>query len=111
MSSDVAGQAVVVVARIPAKPGEAQQLADAFATASPQVHAEDAGCLLYAAHVGDDDSVWIVEKWASADELDAHGRSDAMKAIGAAIGHHVAGRPEVHRLTAVPTPGSDKGAL
>jgi quinol monooxygenase YgiN len=102
---------VIVVARIPAKPGQAQQLAAAFATASPQVHAEDAGCELYAAHVGDGDDVWIVEKWASAEELDAHGRSAAMKAIGAAVGPHVAGAPEVHRLTAVPTDGSPKGEL
>lgn len=102
---------VIVVARIPAKPGQAQQLADAFASASPQVHAEDAGCELYAAHVGDGDDVWIVEKWASGEDLDAHGKSSAMRKIGGAIGQYVGGAPEIHRLTAVPTDGSPKGAL
>jgi quinol monooxygenase YgiN len=102
---------VVVVARIPAKPGQGQALADAFAVAAAKVHAEDAGCLLYATHLGDGDDMWIIEKWASVADLDAHGTSDAMKAVGGAIGAFVGGAPEVHRLTAVPTPGSDKGLL
>lgn len=100
---------VVVVAFIPAKEGQLDALVDAFTGASPAVHAED-GCLLYAAH-RDKDALVVIEKWASAAAIDAHGKGAAMKALGTAIGPYVGGRASIHRLTAAPAGDAGKGAL
>lgn len=100
---------VVVVAFIPAKEGQLDALVEAFTGASPAVHEED-GCLLYAAH-REDDSLVVIEKWASAAALDAHGKGAAMQAMGTAIGSYVGGRPSITRLTAVPAGDATKGAL
>lgn len=100
---------VVVVAFIPAKEGQLDALVDAFTGASPQVHGED-GCLLYAAH-REDDSLVVIEKWATPAALEAHGKGAAMQALGTAIGPYVGGRPSITRLTAVPAGDAAKGAL
>lgn len=100
---------VVVVASIPAKEGQLDALVEAFTGASPAVHAED-GCLLYSAHRSDDALV-VIEKWASPAAIEAHGKGEAMKAIGAAIGPYVGGRASITRLTAVPAGDAAKGAL
>ena len=65
---------------------------DMFPTA-----AEEAGTLVYAAHrVPDDpDAVVMYELYASADAQEAHGRSDAAAAFGAALDGLLAREPEV----------------
>jgi quinol monooxygenase YgiN len=100
---------VVVVASIPAKEGQLDALVEAFTGASAAVHAED-GCLLYAAH-RDADALVVIEKWANAAAIDAHGKGSAMQALGTAIGPYVGGRPSISRLTAVPAGDAAKGAL
>ena len=64
-------------------------------------HAE-AGCLAYALHRGSDDPqrFVLVERWASREDLDAHGVADHMEASRAAAG----GARTFHRRGATGTP-------
>ncbi|HEX7354526.1 MAG TPA: putative quinol monooxygenase [Mycobacteriales bacterium] len=100
---------IVVVASIPAKDGDVDGLLAAFQSAVPAVHAED-GCLRYAPHRGED-AVWVIEHWASPAALEAHGKGDAMAAVGKAIGAYVGGRPTIHRLAPAPAGDADKGSV
>ncbi len=78
---------------ITAKPGRRDALLDAFRANLPAVRAED-GCLEYGAAVDADglgrfqtmfgpDTVVVIEKWASADALKAHGAAPHMVAFAA----------------------------
>jgi quinol monooxygenase YgiN len=104
--------AVVVVATLQPKAGERQFLIEAFAKTAPRVHSEDEGCLLYALHdAGEPDGpLVIIEKWASAEALTAHGQSPAMRELGGAFAGRLAGAPVVVRTTPVPIDGS-KGVI
>jgi quinol monooxygenase YgiN len=73
------------------------------------VHAEP-GCELYALHEGGGEFV-MVERWASRDALAAHGKAEALTALGAALTGKVTGPPEVRRLAAVPAGDAERGAL
>ena len=91
-----------VVAVITAKPGMRGALLEAFRANVPAVRAED-GCIEYGAAVDADgignvqaklgpDTLFVIEKWASAEALAAHGASAHMKAYAAATKEWVASR-------------------
>ena len=84
---------VHVLAMITAKPGQRDAVLDIFHANVPNVRAED-GCIEYGAAVDVDvlgrfqamlgpDSFVVIEKWASADALKAHGASPHMAAYAA----------------------------
>ncbi len=84
---------VHVIAVITAKPGMRGQVLELFNANVPAVKAED-GCIEYGATIDADgvggfqtkfgeDSLVVIEKWASLDALKAHAGSDHMKAYGA----------------------------
>ncbi len=75
---------VRVVALLAAQPGKGPELVAAFEALVPLVHAED-GCLEYDLHgyVDDPDKFVVVERWASAEALAAHGAAEHMAAHGA----------------------------
>jgi quinol monooxygenase YgiN len=102
---------VVLVATIRPKADRQQDVVDAFTSGIPRVHAEDAGCELYALHTGGDGRVVMIEKWASAEALQAHGRSDAYAALGRSLAGLLDGAPDLQTLTAVPAGTPDQGAL
>jgi quinol monooxygenase YgiN len=63
---------LVVVAVLSAKPGRGAAVIESFREVSPLVHAEP-GCELYAAHLEQDgETVVMVERWSTRDDLDAH---------------------------------------
>ncbi len=99
---------VVVVANLHAKQGRADAVAAAFGEHIPAVHAEE-GCELYALH-RDGDQLVMIEKWASSEALDAHGKGSTMAAIGESLKGLMAAAPEVHRLDPLPYGGA-KGAV
>ena len=80
-----------VVAIITTNPGHRETVLQAFRANVPAVHAED-GCIEYGATVDADagqfqtkfgpDTFVVIEKWASMDDLKAHGASAHMKAYG-----------------------------
>lgn len=100
---------VVVVAVITPEPGEEDAVREAILETIPKVHAEP-GCELYALHEGAGEFV-MVERWASPEALAAHGKAEALTALGAALAGKVAGPPQVRRLDAVPAGEAGKGAL
>ena len=100
---------VVVVAVITPKPGEEDAVREAILECVPKVH-EEPGCELYALHEGVGEFV-MVERWASPDALAAHGKAEALTALGAALAGKVAGPPQVRRLDAVPAGDAERGAL
>ncbi len=92
-----------VVAIITAKPGRRAELLDRFLTVVPIVQAED-GCIEYRPvidhHAGLDgdrealgpDSYIVVEKWASAEALDAHVATDHMRTYAKETGNLIGSR-------------------
>ena len=97
-----------VLAIITAKPGERETVLAVFRANMPAVHAEE-GCILYEPTIDapdagavqtplGPDSFCVVEQWASMAALQAHGRSEHMKAYAAKVKDHLAARV-VHVLT------------
>lgn len=91
-----------VVAIITTKPGMRAAILEAFHANMPAVHAEQ-GCIEYgpatdAEGIGPiqtklgPDSFVVIEKWASADALKAHGASPHMVAYGAKTREMIASR-------------------
>jgi quinol monooxygenase YgiN len=93
---------VAVIARIPAKPGQRDAL---IAALQPLVDAVDAeaGTLRYIVHtdVSDPDVVWFYEQYTDNDAFGAHGSSEAMKALGPAVGEFAGGKVDLHILAPV----------
>jgi quinol monooxygenase YgiN len=100
---------VHVVAVITALPGKREALLAAFNENVPAVHAEE-GCIEYGAAVDAEgfgsfqaplgpDTFAVIEKWASADALKAHGRSPHMVAYAAKSKELIAQRA-IHILSA-----------
>lgn len=100
---------VVVVAVITPEPGKEDAVREAILETIPKVHAEP-GCELYALHEGAGEFV-MVERWASPEALAAHGKAEALTALGATLAGKVAGPPQVRRLDAIPAGEAGKGAL
>jgi len=100
---------VVVVATIVPRPEHREEVITIITRTVAAVHEED-GCELYALHQADDRLV-MVEKWASADALRAHGRGAALAAQGPRLEGKLAGPAEVIVLQAVPAGDPAKGQL
>lgn len=92
-----------VVAMITAKPGYRAELLDRFLSVLPIVHAED-GCIEYRPILDNNaglegerealgpDSYIVVEKWASAEALDAHAATEHMRQYNKDAGGLIANR-------------------
>ncbi|MGV9709484.1 putative quinol monooxygenase [Gordonia sp. NPDC003424] len=103
---------VIVVATISPKPGEESAVREAILTAIPQVHGEP-GSGKYALHeaTGDSTDLVMIERWESAEALEAHMKAPALAELGKAIGDKLAGPLDVKTFTAVPAGDADKGAI
>ncbi len=82
----------------------------ALETAIPLVH-DEPGCELYVITEADDGRLIMIEKWSSVEQLDAHGSSDAVAELVAALDGHLAQPVEVIRLTPLPIGDPVKGEL
>lgn len=100
---------VVVVATVVPLPEHRDEVIALYTAAIPQVHAE-AGCELYALHQADDQLV-MIERWASAEALEAHARGPVLAALGPSIRGKVTGPADVVVLKAVPAGDPVKGTL
>ena len=69
----------IVVARVYPKPGRLQEVIDVYAGIVPLVHQEP-GCELFALHT-DGETVFLVEKWATPADLQAHAAGPAYAQI------------------------------
>ena len=91
-----------VVATIVAKPGRGDAVAALLAGALATVRAER-GCLRYDLFRvrRDDDTLVMIEQWASTDDLKAHGASEHFVELGGRLGPELAEPPRVRVLDAV----------
>lgn len=100
---------VVVATALPAE-GHREEVLAAFERAVVTVHAEDAGCELYAIHEGKDRIV-MIEKWASAGDLAAHGSKPALAALRDELADRLTAPLEVVVLTPHPAGTPEQGTL
>ncbi|MBN1091508.1 antibiotic biosynthesis monooxygenase [Blastococcus sp. TML/M2B] len=100
---------IVVVATLTPKPDAVDAVREALLAAIPKVH-EEPGCELYSLHEADGAFV-MVEKWADADAMKAHGKAEPLATLGAALAGKMAAAPDVRRLTPVPAGDAGKGAV
>ncbi|GGE74057.1 putative quinol monooxygenase [Nesterenkonia cremea] len=102
--------AVIVTAVFHPKDGKKQELADAMRRGIEAVHTES-GCELYSIHDAEDGTVTMIEKWSSAEELDAHGEGEPVKTLLADIDGLVEGAPTVTRMHPLPRGTQEQGSL
>jgi len=95
--------AIGVLATMKIKPGTNQAFEAAAKELMAVVRAEEPGNKVYQfCKSRTDETTYIVlELYADQAALDAHGKSDKFRAVGAKMGPSMAGRPEVQRLDAI----------
>ncbi len=88
-----------LVVRLTVKDGSAAKLEEAFATAAKATRAEK-GCLTYDLNRDTDNETRYVvyERWKSVADLDAHLKTDHIKALLKALPALIDGAPEPHVL-------------
>lgn len=101
---------IVVTAAFTPKDGAYHQVVAALSPAIAEVH-EEQGCLLYAIHESPSGQIMMIEKWESAELLDAHGEGDAVKRLNASLEGLLERPVEVTRLVPIPAGTSHQGAL
>lgn len=101
---------VIVTAAFTPRDGTYDQVVAALSPAITEVH-EEPGCLLYAIHESPNGQIIMIEKWESAELLDAHGAGDPVKRLNASLVGLLAEPVEVTRLVPIPAGTSHQGAL
>ncbi|OJX64475.1 MAG: hypothetical protein BGO95_08330 [Micrococcales bacterium 73-13] len=100
----------VTVVRVVPQPGRTEAVLAVMREVVPIIHEED-GNLLYTVNVEANGDIWFVEKWASREHADRHGReSSVIPILVERTTHLMQGPPEIHSLVPVPIGGA-KGAL
>ena len=101
---------IIVTAAFTPKDGTYDQVVAALSPAIAEVH-EEPGCQLYAIHESPNGQIMMIEKWDSAELLDAHGAGDAVKRLTASLEGLLAEPVEVTRLVPIPAGTAHQGAL
>lgn len=92
---------IIVVATATARAGSAEAVESAIRQAIPEVHRE-AGCEKYALHRDRETGDFVmIERWASAADLDAHRAGAPFTELIAVLAGHLAAPLRVQRLSAV----------
>jgi len=99
---------VVVIATVVPAPEQRSEVIAAFEEIIPRVHASDEGCELYALHEAEDRLV-MIEKWASEDALEAHGRGSALADLMARLEDKLIGGLDVRTLQPHPAGTQQQG--
>jgi quinol monooxygenase YgiN len=102
---------VIVTAIFYPAEGKKQALIDALVATIPGIHAQDAGCRLYAIHDSADGTITMIEKWDSAELLQIHSKSAATAALNAAIADSIAKPTLVTKMTPIPAGTAAQGQL
>ncbi len=103
-------EAVVLTAVLYPLPSKTDAALDGIRDAIAAIHAEQ-GCLLYAAHRAPDDTIVLVEKWATRADLEAHGSGTAVAALLARLAGLIASPSHLTELVPVPLGEASKGEL
>ena len=99
----------IVVAGVYPKPGRLQEVIGVYAPIVPLVHQEP-GCELFALYT-DGETFFLVEKWATPADLQAHAAGPAYAQIRAGISDLVDHAPDVWILDTLPLSGAAKGTI
>lgn len=92
-----------VIAKLTIREGKEQEFEQVFAELTAAVRSNEEGNLLYALHRSRKDPLTyvVLEQYADQAAMDAHGRSDHFRTIGARMGPCLAGAPSVEVLDGV----------
>ncbi|QCB97998.1 antibiotic biosynthesis monooxygenase [Arthrobacter sp. PAMC25564] len=101
---------VIVTAVFTPKDGAFNQVAAALSPAIAAVH-DEPGCQLYAIHEAPNGQIIMIEKWDTAELLDAHGAGEAVKRLNASLDGLLQGPVEVMRLSPLPAGTAHQGTL
>ncbi|TLM71200.1 putative quinol monooxygenase [Pseudarthrobacter sp. NamB4] len=101
---------IVVTAAFSPKEGAFDQVVAALSPAISEVHQEP-GCLLYAIHEAPNNQILMIEKWESAELLDAHGKGEPVKRLNAALDGLLETPVVVTRMTPIPAGNPRQGIL
>ena len=101
---------LVVTAHFVPADGQFDAVHEALLPAIAAVH-EEPGCIIYAIHRTPENTIMMIEKWESAELLDAHGRGPAVAALNEALAGKLASPVEVIRLEPLPAGTEMQGAL
>ena len=99
----------VVVAIQTPKPGRLQDVLSAFEVITPLVH-EEQGCELYAVHT-DGAAVYVIERWTSMADLDAHAAGEPLKELQRLWGDALVKPYDVWVLENQPLGNATKGTI
>ena len=101
---------VVVTALFTPKEGAFDSVVAALSPAIAEVHQEP-GCLLYAIHESPTGEVLMIEKWETAELLDAHGEGEPVKRLNASLVGLLEKPVEVQRHVPIPAGDALQGSL
>jgi quinol monooxygenase YgiN len=101
---------VVVVATIHPTPEHRADVVALFEETIAEVHANDAGCELYAMHE-DTDTLVMIEKWTSAEDLESHRVSETMKSLDPKLAGKLTDKTVVKIYQPHPAGKPEQGAL
>jgi quinol monooxygenase YgiN len=101
---------VVVVATIHPSPEHRSEVVELFEETIAEVHANDAGCELYALHE-DADTLVMIEKWSGAEELEAHRLSRTMVSLDPKLDGKLAAKTVIKVYSPHPAGSAEQGAL
>lgn len=101
---------VIVTAVFTPNDGAFDAVAAALAPAIAEVH-EEPGCQLYAIHKAPNGQIIMIEKWDSAELLDAHGAGEAVRRLNASLEGLLQEPVDVTRLAPMPAGTAHQGEL
>jgi quinol monooxygenase YgiN len=101
---------VVVVATIHPAPEHRDEVIALFEETIAAVHANDAGCELYALHE-DTDTLVLIEKWSGAEDLESHRVGDTMKSLDPKLAGKLTDKTVVKMYQPHPAGSPEQGAL
>lgn len=101
---------VIVTAVFTPRDGSFSHVAAALSPSIAEVH-EEQGCLLYAIHEAPNGQIIMIEKWETAELLDAHGEGEAVKRLNASLEGLLQEPVEVTRLSPIPAGTEHQGTL
>jgi len=101
---------VIVTAVFTPKDGAFNHVTAALSPAIAEVHAEP-GCELYAIHEAPNGQIIMIEKWETAELLDAHGAGEPVKRLNASLEGLLKGPVEVTRLSPIPAGTAHQGMV
>ena len=110
--SDRDEAAVVVVAMLKVRPGMAAEAIEAFRPVVEKTH-DERGCLAYALHrdTGDPDTIVLIEKWASQEDLDQHFVKPYVEDLGEMSAELLAEPPQIVFCEPIDLGDPDKGRI